>query len=449
MKRLSTLLISFVALAASAQTVTVTFPPAANKARSYQVMIDGASYYSANSVASNGRSVTTIPNLSTGTHQLEVYTLTNRNTGIADGATTRPAVKPVYTKNFQLREGYDMNIAIRANGQVSFTEKRAKNTYTAGTQTPMTSTAFNSLVQNISGRRYQSDRITLVRNALSNEASYFTTTQVRQLLTLVSAESRRLELAKLSYARVTDPANFSSLYDVLQSEASRDALDNYVVAQGGSAVSTESNAAYGTALTDYQFTTLLNRVRGYSYQSGRTSEIRTALEGSNYFSTAQIRELLALVTAETDRLTLAKLAYSRVVDRSAFGGLADLFYGSTTRAEFNNFVTANGGVVTNTTYTPAMSDAAFGQVYNKARAHFFQKNTVADVQAALTSTANHFSTEQVRALLQLVTAETTRLELAKLGYARTVDPLNYYSLVDLFTVQANRTALENYIRSKQ
>ena len=102
-----------------------------------------------------------------------------------------------------------------------------------------------------------------------------------------------------------------------------------------------------------------------------------------------------------------------------------------------------------TTGTPAMSDAAFVQVYNKARAHFFQKNTVADVQAAFTNTAHYFSTEQVRSLLQLVTAETTRLELAKLGYARTVDPLYYYSLADLFTVQANRTALENYIRSKQ
>jgi hypothetical protein len=289
----------------------------------------------------------------------------------------------------------------------------------------------------------------LVRNALRNTANYFTSTQVRQLLTLINAESRRLELAKLSYARVTDPEAFSSLYDVLQSEASRDALDDYVVAQGGSAISTESNAAYGTALSDAQFTTLLNRVKGYSYQSGRIAEIRTALEGSAYFSTTQVRDLLTLVTSETDRLTLVKQAYSRVVDRSVYGQLASLFYGSATRAEFNNFVTSNGGVVTNTTYTQAMSDAAFQQVYNKARAHFFQKNTVADVQAAFINTANYFSTEQVRSLLQLISTETTRLELAKLGYARVVDPLNYYSLVDLFTVQANRTALENYIRSKQ
>lgn len=449
MKGICTVLISLLTLAASAQTVTVTFPAAANKAKAYQVVIDGASYYSANSVAANGRQVTTIPNLSTGTHQLEVYTTTSRNNQTVDGANTKPTTRPVYAKNFQLREGYDMHISIRGNGQVSFTEKRSQNTYTAGSRTPMTSTAFNSLVQNISGRRYQSDRITLVRSSLNNTANYFTTTQVRQLLTLISAESRRLELAKLSYARVTDPEAFSSLYDVLQSEASRDALDDYVVSQGGSAVSTESNAAYGTALSDAQFTSLLNRVRGYSYQSGRIAEIRTSLEGNAYFNTTQVRELLTLVSSETDRLTLAKLAYPRVVDRSSFGGLIDLFYGTTTRAEFTNFVTSNGGVVANNTYTQAMSDAAFQQVYNKARAHFFQKNTVADVQAAFSNTANYFSTEQVRNLLQLVSAETTRLELAKLGYARAVDPANYYSLVDLFTAQANRTALENYIRSKQ
>ena len=449
MKAMITLFTTLLSLTLSAQTVTVTFQGAANRNRSYQIVIDGVSYYSANSVSTNGRQVTTIPNLSVGSHTLEVYNSTNKNSVYNDGTTAKPSTRPAYSKTFQLRQGYDMNITIRANGQVSFTEKRAQNTLTASTGTPMSATAFTSLVQNISARRYQSDRLTLVRNALSASANYFTTTQVRQLLTLITSESRRLELAKLSYSRVTDPANFSTLYDVLQSEASRDALDNYVVEQGGSAVSTQSNAAYGSALSDAAFTTLLSRVRSYSYQSGRISEIRTTLENGSYFSVSQIRQLLTLVTAETDRLTLAKLAYNNVVDRTAFNQLIDLFYQTSTRTEFNNFIISNGGVANNTTYVEPMSEAAFQQVYNNARAHFFQKNVVTDVRTALSTTAHNFSTEQVRMLLQLVTTESTRLELAKLGYVRVIDPVNYLSLVDLFTLQTNRTDLENYIRSKQ
>jgi hypothetical protein len=449
MKAMITLFSTLFSLAVTAQTVTVTFQGAANRNKSYQVVIDGVSYYSANSVSTNGRQVTTIPNLSVGAHNLEVYTLSNRNTRYSDGTTTQPSTQPVYTKTFQLRQGYDMNITVKANGQVSFTEKRVQNSYTASYRTPMSATAFNQLAQTVSGRRYQSDRITLVRNALSASANYFTTTQVRQLLTLISAESRRLELAKLAYTKVVDPANFSTVYELLQSEASRDALDDYVVAQGGSLESSQSNAAYASALSDAAFSTLLNRVRSYSYQSTRISEIRTALESGSYFTVSQIGQLLPLVTTETERLALAKLAYDRVVDRSAFNQLAGLFYQSSTRAEFNNFVVANGGVANNTTYNQAMSDAAFTQVYNKARGHFFQKNTVADVQTALSTTTNYFSTEQVRTLLQLVSNESTRLELAKLGYARVVDPLNYASLVELFTLASNRTELENYIRFRQ
>src|SRR5215203_6022306 len=112
MKTMITLLFSILSLAVSAQNVTVTFQGSANRAKSYQVVIDGLSYYSANSVSANGRQITTIKNLSEGAHNLEVYTVSNRNSGYSDGSATQPATKPVYTKTFQLRQGYDMNITI-------------------------------------------------------------------------------------------------------------------------------------------------------------------------------------------------------------------------------------------------------------------------------------------------------------------------------------------------
>src|SRR5829696_3493871 len=178
MKTIITSLISILSLTLSAQTLTVTFQGAANKNKSYQVVVDGVSYYSANSVSSNGRQVTTINNLSVGSHNLEVYTTNNRTAGYSDGSTAQPTTSPVYTKTFQLRQDYDMNITVRGNGQVSFTEKRSPKTLTTGNGTPMTSTAFNQLVQNIKARRYQSDKISLTRTALSSAANYFTTTQV-------------------------------------------------------------------------------------------------------------------------------------------------------------------------------------------------------------------------------------------------------------------------------
>ena len=129
--------------------------------------------------------------------------------------------------------------------------------------------------------------------------------------------------------------------------------------------------------------------------------------------------------------------------------MVSLFYYTANRDELNQFIVSNGGTANNSSYTPPMSDQNFTQLYNKARGHFFQKNTVADIQTAFTNNANYFSTEQIKSLLQLVSTESSKLELAKLGYARVVDKQNYSTLLDLFTVASNRTALESHINSQQ
>lgn len=437
MKTFITAFCTMISLGLAAQTVTLSFPGAAKNAKTYQVVIDGTSYSSAGSTANGRTAATTINTLSEGAHSLEVYAVNRngRNTGT-----------PAYAKTFQLRSGYDMNIAVRGNGQVSFTEKRSQGVTTTGTGAG--STAYTQLEQNVGSKRYQSDRINLLRSAFTTGS--FTSAQVRQLLTYISSESQRLELAKLSYGRVTDKANFTTVYDVLSSDAARETLDGYVVSQGGSYQSSQSYPAYGTAMSETNFTSLWNKVRSYSYQTDRINTVRTALENSSfYFNTAQVRRLLTLVNAESERLTLVKQAYSRVTDPGSFPQLIDLFYTQASRTDFNNFVVSNGGASVNgTTYLSPMSDAAFQQLYNTARGHFFQKNTVADIQAAFNTASNYFSTDQVSTLLQLVATESARLSLAKLGYDRVVDPLNYSRVVDLFTVAANRTDLENYLQSK-
>ena len=62
----------------------------------------------------------------------------------------------------------------------------------------------------------------------ATETNYFTVSQAKQLIQLVSAESNRLELAKSAYGNITDPENFNLIYDLLSSQSSRNELSNYV-----------------------------------------------------------------------------------------------------------------------------------------------------------------------------------------------------------------------------
>jgi hypothetical protein len=348
-----------------------------------------------------------------------------------------------------------MNLSVRGNGLVSFTERKSKTQYNAQTGGAMSTTAFNQLVQNVLNKRYQSDKIIAVRNAFNTTGNYFTSAQARQLLLMINSERRRLELAKLSYSKVTDKTNFTTVYNVLNSEASRDALDDYVVAQGGSISSTENNTAYGnnpaygSPMTDANFNQLLSRTTNYLYQDDRLTEIRNAFNSTyNYFNTTQIKQLLTLINAETDRLSLAKLAFARVVDRNNFNQVVDLFYSQYNRDELNRFIINNGGVANTTTFKAPMTDASFTQIYNKARAHFFQKNTLNDIRNAFNNTGNNFSTAQVKQLLMLANTEPDKLALAKLAYPRVVDPVNFSQLLDLFSVQSNRTELDIFIKAQ-
>ena len=72
--------------------------------------------------------------------------------------------------------------------------------------------------------------MTALTGVFNKETNYFTVAQVKQLIPMVTLESKRLELAKSSYNNITDPANFTQLYDLFSTQASKDELAAYVLA---------------------------------------------------------------------------------------------------------------------------------------------------------------------------------------------------------------------------
>ena len=106
MKPLFFLMTLLLSVSIYAQNLTIRFE---NSANNYEVKIDGRSYFSKDlsSDTRNNRTRSVIVNdLTTGSHRIDVYTV-NDNTGVASTS--------MYSNTFQLREGYDMVIAIRRN----------------------------------------------------------------------------------------------------------------------------------------------------------------------------------------------------------------------------------------------------------------------------------------------------------------------------------------------
>ena len=95
----------------------------------------------------------------------------------------------------------------------------------------MTDAQFNVLVENIKRQWIPGSRMTVVANAFANTDNHFTTYQARQLIQYITDEGNRLTLAKSSYKTIIDRNNFSQLYDLLATKASKDELAAYVKSQ--------------------------------------------------------------------------------------------------------------------------------------------------------------------------------------------------------------------------
>lgn len=357
-----------------------------------------------------------------------------------------------------VRSRDDMNAFIRANpntintNTANWNNNPKNNTNNTSTKSPMADYQFTQLLQTVNNQWNQLDKVNAITTAFNNTSNYFTTSQLRQLLSLVTAESDRLALAKIAYARASDVSTFTSLYDLFYSQASRDELNNFI------GVNVNISSTSRTAMADYQFNQLLQNVNGQWNQAGKFNIVRDALISStNWFSTVQIRQLLSLVTSESDRLSLAKLSYARVTDPVNFTSLYDLLNSQASKNELNAYVIQQGGtgitVQTNITGRTPVSDAVFQQLYQKARNHIRPSSTIEDLREFFNNSSYFFSTAQIRQLLALVSnsilsSETDMLEVAKLSWHRVTDPVNFPDILNLFTSQVNRDALKAYIEAR-
>ncbi|HKH60436.1 MAG TPA: DUF4476 domain-containing protein [Flavitalea sp.] len=437
MKTLFFLLTGLLSASIHAQIVTLRFE---NSSNNYEVKVDGRSYYSKDVSNNTGKQRTlTINDLTTGTHRLDVYSITDNN---SNNGTS------MYSNTFQLREGYDLVIAIKRNEEVAFIERGSINT--TPQRNPISETEFDKLQKSVSAKWSESARFTAAKTAINTPTNYFTTEQVGQLVSLLKAEANKIELAKLAYPKVTDANNFSEINSLFNSQASRDEMEKYISSRSHTVVTNNDPYTTRPAISNSQFNSLVRTVQNQYQQEGKVAVLTDAFNNKDeYFSASQLQKLISLVTAENNRLSLAKLSYARVSDISNFSSLNNLFTKQSSRDELNYFVKYGVNPASTETYTnrTPMTDAEFRKLLQKASLHFRQSSVVGDVKAAFNSTTNYYTIAQIRSLLGLVSAESDRLTLAKLAYHRATEPQAFTQLFDLFSTEVGKNDLSNYINS--
>jgi hypothetical protein len=214
-------------------------------------------------------------------------------------------------------------------------------------RTPMADASFTTVYRNAQRQFLPGGKMSVLTDVFADANNYFTTAQAKQLILLVSDERNRLQLAKSAYRNITDPVNFNQLYDVLNSQASRNELANYVNSYNSNSNGYNNsnngynnpNNSYKTPMSDAAYNEILRNVQSQWLPGAKMSELtNTFANTNNYFTTAQAKQLIGLVSDEGNRLQLAKASYRGITDPANFSQVYDLLSSQVSRNELSAYV---------------------------------------------------------------------------------------------------------------
>lgn len=93
----------------------------------------------------------------------------------------------------------------------------------------------------------------------------------------------------------------------------------------------------------------------------------------------------------------------------------------------------------------AVPDYDFNQMLHTIQAQSFESTKMNITRQLLSQ--HYFTARQVERLMNAMSFESSRLEIAQLAYQSTVDPYNYYQVYDAFAFESSIVELNRYISS--
>jgi uncharacterized membrane protein YjjP (DUF1212 family) len=362
--------------------------------------------------------------------------------GLTSSEQDRFALAKAAYRGITDRENYTDVSSLLTSSSNRYALQTYINSYNNSSPTAaMTSANFDRLYNSVYNSSSATTRYNTINSAFTTQGNYFTVAQAKRLIPLVSSEANRLQLAKTAYRTLTDPGNYLQFNDFLSSTASRNDFRNYVSSYELNTVNT------GSGMSQADYDNLYETVKNAWTSSSRVQSLSDAFNKSgNYFTTYQVSQLLSLISNENDRLPLAKTAYDNIVDVNNYSQLYSLFNSTANRNDLANFASGmqNG---TTTSVRVAMAESSFNELMSQIQLTFGFGAKYNSLTEIFNTETNYFTVAQAKQLIQQVSSEKNRLELAKSAYNNIVDPTNFSQIYDLLSSQSSKNELAAYVSS--
>lgn len=166
----------------------------------------------------------------------------------------------------------------------------------------------------------------------------FTTAQAMKLATLIQLEQNRYNLLTRAYQAVYDEGNFDAAAQVFGHMPNRQMFQEFLNNQ---------RAVIGMPvpvpceLNDQIFARMRSVFSEERSSSTRVQIVKDQLPRYNCYTSAQIKQIVALFSASSDKLEISKFAYDYVIDRNNyFFEISPLFNSSFDRQALSNYISS-------------------------------------------------------------------------------------------------------------
>ncbi|MCS7074616.1 MAG: DUF4476 domain-containing protein [Bacteroidia bacterium] len=167
---------------------------------------------------------------------------------------------------------------------------------------------------------------------------------------------------------------------------------------------------------------------------------------NHYVTTEQVRQIALQFVHDENRLELAMFAYRRVADPYNYFRLMDIFAYANTARRFHDFILANEQYFRPAPCNgsaPAISDTEFGMILQSIRNRTFEETRVLMAKQVITFYSLY--SHQISALMQVMSFENSRMEIAKFAANRVIDPHNYYLVNNAFRFESSVQELHRWL----
>ncbi len=158
--------------------------------------------------------------------------------------------------------------------------------------------------------------------------------QVKAIVELFLFEDSRLDYAQFAWSKTVDKQKYDQIKEALEKNSHK-VLDEYIKKAPKDAVN--EPVALISELSPDDFAELLKKIKGSALESHKLDKAKTIVDRSKV-NTEQIKKIIELFTLEETRLTYAKYAYPKTLDKENYKTVREALFKTTSKYNLDRFI---------------------------------------------------------------------------------------------------------------